>query len=105
LLEAYFVDLKPIGDTKVLLDVGVGVGLDPGRVGALLESDLFGLEVRADEAEARALGCSGVPFFVIDRAFAVPGAQDVDTFLITLRRAWTRSHPIETVPVPEASSL
>jgi predicted DsbA family dithiol-disulfide isomerase len=59
----------------------------------VLATDRFAAEVRRDEAEAANLGCTGVPFFVFDRAFAVPGAQDPDTFLVTLQRAWDRSLP------------
>jgi predicted DsbA family dithiol-disulfide isomerase len=97
LLAAYFVDLRPISEPEVLEDVAVGVGLDRDEVIEVLGSDRFAAEVRADEAEAARLGCTGVPFFVVDRAFAIPGAQDVDTFLLTLRRAWERANPIETV--------
>lgn len=99
LLQAYFVRLLPVSEPEVLQEIGVGVGLDPDEVAALLDSDRFTGEVRQDEAEAAALGCTGVPFFVLDRAFAVPGAQDAETFLLTLRRAWDRTHPIvvETV--------
>ena len=98
LLEAYFVDLLPISEPDVLTEIGVSVGLDRDEVARLLESDRFAGEVRREEAEAAALGCTGVPFFVFDRAFAVPGAQDADTFLATLRRAWDRSHPVmETI--------
>ena len=105
LLKAYFVDLQAISEPDVLIDVAAGVGLDPDEVSELLESDRFAGEVRRDEAEAAALGCTGVPFFVFDRAFAVPGAQDADTFLATLRRAWERSHPtIETI-VPGAGPV
>jgi predicted DsbA family dithiol-disulfide isomerase len=32
-----------------------------------------------------------VPFFLIDGAWPVPGAQDVETMLILLRRAWAKS--------------
>jgi predicted DsbA family dithiol-disulfide isomerase len=99
LLAAYFLDLQPVSDPDVLLEVGVRAGLDRQEVSDLLGSDRFAGEVRSDEAEAAALGCTGVPYFVIDRAFAVPGAQDAETFLVTLRRAWDRSHPVlETVP-------
>jgi predicted DsbA family dithiol-disulfide isomerase len=103
LLHAYFVDLRPISEPDALMEVGIAAGLDPDEVTDLLESDRFAAEVRHDEAEAAALGCTGVPFFVFDRAFAVPGAQDSETFLITLRRAWDRSHPtLEVLPVPAA---
>jgi predicted DsbA family dithiol-disulfide isomerase len=98
LLHAYFTELRPISEPEVLQEVGVSVGLDPGEVADLLAGDRFADEVRRDEAEAAALQCTGVPFFVIDRAFAVPGAQEADTFLAVLRRAWDRSHPaLETV--------
>ncbi len=93
LLRAYFTELLPISEPDVLQQVGASVGLDPDDVAELLEGDRFADEVRHDEAEAAALGCTGVPFFVIDRAFAVPGAQNSDTFVEVLRRAWDRSHP------------
>lgn len=93
LLEAYFVDLLPVSEPDVLVQVGSKVGLDPAEIRALLDSDRFVAQVRADEMEAARLGCTGVPFFVIDRAFAIPGAQDVETFLLTLDRAWDRAHP------------
>jgi predicted DsbA family dithiol-disulfide isomerase len=90
LLHAYFIELRAIGDRAVVVDVAGAVGLDPADVRAVLESDRFADDVRADEAEAAALGCTGVPFFVLDRAFAVPGAQDAATFLRVLRRVRER---------------
>jgi predicted DsbA family dithiol-disulfide isomerase len=91
LLKAYFTDLLPITEPDVLLEIGVGTGLDREEVSDLLASDRFAADVRRDEAEAASLGCTGVPFFVFDRAFAVPGAQDPNTFLLTLRRVRERS--------------
>ena len=90
LLHAYFEDLQPISEPDVLLGVGVAVGLDRADVTKTLESDRFAAEVRQDEAEAAALGCTGVPFFVIERKFSIPGAQDADTIRIILDRAWAR---------------
>ena len=86
-------------EPDVLVQVGTAAGIEEGEIRTMLESDRYVAEVRADELDARNLGCTGVPFFVIDRAFAIPGAQDVDTFLLTLQRAWDRSHPtvVETV--------
>jgi predicted DsbA family dithiol-disulfide isomerase len=93
LLRAYFVDLKPVSDPDVLSEVGEQAGLDRSEVVELLAGDRFGGAVRADEAEATALGATGVPFFVIDRAFAVAGAQDAEVFVLALRQAWTKVHP------------
>jgi predicted DsbA family dithiol-disulfide isomerase len=94
LLRAYFVELLPISDTDVLAGVGERAGLDAAEVAELLAGDRFADAVRADEAEATALGATGVPFFVFDRAFAVPGAQAPETFLAVLQRAWDRSHQV-----------
>lgn len=91
LFRAYFTDLRPIGEPAVLADVATKTGLDGDEVTAVLESDRFGDDVRRDEAEAAALGCTGVPFFVIDRRWAVPGAQDAETFLAVLTRMWERT--------------
>lgn len=104
LLEAYFVELEPISEHDVLQRVGNSVNLEPEEVTALLESERFAEEVRADELTARDLGCTGVPFFVFDRAFAVPGAQDPATILAAMRRAWARAHPVEVV-APTSSSM
>lgn len=93
LLHAYFVELQPIGRREVLLEVAAAVGLDRDAVEAALASGRLGPAVRDDERVAGELGCTGVPFFVIDRAIGVAGAQPADTFLDVLRQAWSRSHP------------
>lgn len=97
LLHAYFIEFRPISEPDVLVEVGVAQGLDRDEVEQLLASDRFEAEVRADEAEAADLGATGVPFFVVDRAFAVPGAQDPEVVLQVLRRAWER-RPALVVP-------
>ena len=53
----------------------------------MLESDAYEAEVAADGEQARALGATGVPFFVIDRRFGVSGAQSAEVFTQVLRRA------------------
>ena len=105
LLDAYFTRLQPVSEPDVLVEVGSKVGLDESDVRAMLESDRFAAEVRADELDAANLGCTGVPFFVIDRAFAIPGAQEPETFLVTLERAWNRAHPSVPETVGGADGL
>ena len=56
----------------------------------VLDGDAYALEVRADEAAATELGVTGVPYFLLNGAWPVPGAQDVETMGILLRRAWSR---------------
>ena len=90
LFDAYFTDGRLLSDHDVLRDVATGAGLDEGVVGAVLDEELYGDEVRADEAEAYDLGVTGVPYFLIAGAWPIPGAQDVETLGIVLRRAWSR---------------
>lgn len=63
-----------------LADVAERTGLDGDRVRQVLDGDEFTDEVRADQREARELGVTGVPFVVVDRAVAAPGAQSVEVY-------------------------
>ena len=57
--------------------------------------------VRADIEEARRLGATGVPFFVIDRRYGISGAQPAETFLQALRTAYAgRALPPRLGPPP-----
>ena len=65
-------------------------GLDELVTEQVLGGEAYALEVRADEAAATELGVTGVPYFLLNGAWPVPGAQDVETMGILLRRAWSR---------------
>ena len=67
----------------------------------MLDGDAFAAEVRHDESRAAALGATGVPFFVIDEAFGVSGAQPAEVLLGALERAWSESHPLTRIDAPE----
>jgi len=43
--------------------------------------------VNADQATARELGASGVPFFVFDDKVGLSGAQPVESFLAAIEQA------------------
>jgi predicted DsbA family dithiol-disulfide isomerase len=100
LFTAYFTEGAAIGETETLVRLAGEVGLDPDECAAVLSGDRYGAQVRADESEALELGVTGVPFFVVDGRFAIPGAQDADTILSVLRRAWLKAHPLEMAVVP-----
>jgi predicted DsbA family dithiol-disulfide isomerase len=97
LFVAYFTEGAAIGDRETLVRLAGEVGLDPAACSVVLAGDRYADEVRADEREAAELGVTGVPFFVVDGRFGIPGAQDEDTILDVLRRAWTKAHPLEVV--------
>jgi len=86
--EAYFAQAKQVFDPAVITEVAAGAGLDPASVGEVLDGDAYGSDVREDEAQARQLGISGVPFFVFDMALGVSGAQPTELFTRALEQAW-----------------
>src|SRR5262245_30032873 len=90
-LRAYFAEREPIGEREVLVRLGEELGL--ADAADVLVSDGFAREVRADEHEARLFGINGVPFFVIDRYYAVEGAQPAEVLLDALTRAVSPGTP------------
>jgi predicted DsbA family dithiol-disulfide isomerase len=88
LFRAYFRDGEVISDEATLVRLAEEVGLDRAKANEVLESGRYADEVRADEADARALGITGVPFFVIDRHFGISGAQSPESILHVLEEAW-----------------
>ncbi len=93
LLAAYFTRGEDVADPVVLRKVATEVGLDPARVDQVLQGDEYEAAVRDDVAQARALGATGVPFFVVDRRYGVAGAQPVGVLLDVLDKAWAESRP------------
>lgn len=90
LFVAHFTQGRQLSDHDVLRDVAGAAGLPADVVDKVLGTDLYSTEVRADEAVAAEMGVTGVPYFLIDGAWPVPGAQDVETMVSLLRRAWSR---------------
>ncbi|MFN7100109.1 MAG: DsbA family protein [Flavobacterium sp.] len=88
LLKAYLTDGKDVNDNNTLLDLGLAAGLPTAEIEEVLSSDKYVAEVRADIAEANAIGVQGVPFFAFDNKYAVSGAQHVETFVKTLEKVW-----------------
>ena len=97
LLRATFTEGEPVGDHEALVRLTAEVGLDPDEARAVLGSDRYADEVRADEAQARAYGISGVPFFVVDGKYGVSGAQPVEALAQVLATAWSESQPLQLV--------
>ena len=96
-MRAYFCESEPVGDAPTLVRLAVEAGLDRAEAEQVLAGDGYTDAVRSDEAEARALGISGVPFFVVDRKYGVSGAQPADQLLAVLERAWSERAPLTLV--------
>ena len=93
LMRAFFTEGFAVDDRAVLLDIASDAGLDTDEVEAMLDSDAFADAVRTDEATARSLGISGVPFFVFAEKYAVSGAQPLEVFENALATAWAETQP------------
>jgi predicted DsbA family dithiol-disulfide isomerase len=93
LFRATFTEGEAIGDRAVLVRLATEVGLDQAEVEEALASGAGAEEVRAEEAEAAALEITGVPFFVVDRTFAISGAHPPQALGRILEKAWAASHP------------
>ena len=93
LMRAYFTEGATVGEPDTLRTLAAEMGLDPQRVDGVLASDAYAADVRADEARARALGISGVPFFALDERYGVSGAQPAEVLLGALRQAYEERDP------------
>lgn len=87
LLAAYFEQGRHVGRVEELVDLGTDVGLDADEIRASLADHRYLPAVKADVAQAGAYGIRGVPFYVIDGALGVSGAQSPETFVAALAQA------------------
>ncbi|XID91182.1 DsbA family protein [Paenibacillaceae bacterium WGS1546] len=85
-MKAYFEDGKDIARLDVLLGIASELGLDAEEAKRLLEAGEGLKAVEEDIATARAIGISGVPFFVIDNKYALSGAYPSAQFLEAFRK-------------------
>lgn len=69
-----------------LADAAASAGLDRTAALAVLASDQHADDVRADQAQARELGVTGVPFTVIGERLAIPGAVDTSQYAEVIER-------------------
>jgi predicted DsbA family dithiol-disulfide isomerase len=97
LLSDHFEHGKDIGSREYLTELGLSLGLDAGAVEELFTTEKYSDDVRFDFEEARALGITGVPFFVIDRKYGLSGAQPAETFTAALTQAWQETNPLVLV--------
>jgi len=80
LYRAYFVEGVHMRDVEAIAEALSEVGLDADEVRAAFDDEDLGRIVHADATRAKMLGASGVPFFLFDHKYAVPGAQSADVF-------------------------
>ncbi len=105
LFRAYFTDNLDIADHGVLAQLAAAIGLDADLAAEVLATGGYAETVRAEELEAAEHDIHAVPTFVIEDRWAIPGAQDVDTFVELLTRASERLAPLTVGgPAPAGSA-
>jgi predicted DsbA family dithiol-disulfide isomerase len=105
LMRAYLSEGELMSDHATLARLAAEVGLPGDDVGDLLAGDRFAAEVRDDERTGAALGITGVPFFVVDRAFGASGAQPPEVLRGLLERAWEARPAVEVVTTGESCGV
>lgn len=105
LMSAYFTEGKHVGRVDDLVELAAEVGLDEDATRDALDNDKYLPAVRQDQAQARAYGIQGVPFFVIDGQYGISGAQPPEAFTNVLRDLWAKrdeAAPAEAEATAEA---
>ena len=82
--RGYFTEQRSLFDADSLVAMAADAGLDAGEVLGVLEGNAYADAVNADAEHARALGVTGVPFFVFDQRLGLSGAQPVEAFVEAL---------------------
>lgn len=107
LFRAFFTEGKNIADLKTLTQLGKEIGLDETELQTAFTDSKYAALVEQDILEAQQVGVQGVPFFVIDRKYAVSGAQPSDAFLANLEKAfkeWRKLNPISKLEIIQGQS-
>ncbi len=97
LLSAHFEKGLDMGSKQVLRDLAEQAGLPADDVARVLDSEEYRQEVEADFAQARAIGVTGVPFFVLNMKYGISGAQPREIFTEALTTAWQEVSPLTMV--------
>ena len=99
LMQAYQSEGANVADADTLVRLGAEAGLAEADVRAMLASDAYLADVRADQQRGQAIGVNGVPFFVIDEQHGVSGAQPTEFFLSALQQLGPQKPKLKMVEV------
>ncbi|MBU3076444.1 DsbA family oxidoreductase [Sphingomonas quercus] len=85
LFTLYFTDQKDVGDRDVLAAAAEAAGLDGAEARAVLDSDRYAEQVRAEEMLWRQRGINSVPAIVVGGRYLISGGQPPEEFVRQLR--------------------
>lgn len=85
LFEAHFSKGENVADLEVL--EGIAQRLEIEDAARAQKDPQYVQAVQTDVLEAQAIGVRGVPFFVVDGKYGISGAQPVEVFVDTFKKA------------------
>jgi predicted DsbA family dithiol-disulfide isomerase len=85
LFKSNFTDQRPTNDPNALADAAAEAGLDPARARAILASDEFAADVRAEEEHWRRNGIQAVPSVIFNERWLIQGGQPPHLFEKAIR--------------------
>lgn len=80
LFTAHFSERRDMGDHAVLAECAFAAGLDPIEAAAILASDRYASDVRAEENYWRSEGIQAVPTFIINGKYVISGGHPPEAF-------------------------
>jgi len=87
LFRAYFFEGADLSRDDTLADIAARAGLNRDEISAYLARDEDKALIDDQDQHARSLGVEGVPFFIINRRYAVSGAQPPEAILDVMAKA------------------
>jgi predicted DsbA family dithiol-disulfide isomerase len=87
LFRQYFLEGGDIGNIETLSQAAAHAGLDRAGIKTFLSGDEGGEAVKAEEAAGHRVGIRGVPYFVLNGANALSGAQPPEQLLVAFRQS------------------
>lgn len=80
LMDAYFRDLKDIGDLEVLGDIGKPLGINREELIAAVKDRVYQITLNNSSEEAHSMEINSTPTFVINNKYSIVGAQPIEAF-------------------------
>jgi predicted DsbA family dithiol-disulfide isomerase len=92
LFESYFLRGEDIGDPNILLSIAVNNAIDEDELKSYL-SNKDNIEPLAnEELQARKMGISSVPTFIVDKKIVINGAQTFENFELIFQKISNNIH-------------
>lgn len=86
-MKANFEELIDLTNKDNIIDIAVRTGLDEELVIRLLDSDEGTMEIKMIQESMRAMGITGVPFFILNDQYGLSGAVPSSQLVEAIREA------------------